>query len=214
MVTVTLLSAGWRRADEVRRACAGKWWAHEHIEGVRPDMVLFAKGIGSGFPVAGLAADPALLARMQPGMLGGTYGGGSMASAAAHATIDVIESEGLLQNAVERGEQLRDGLEAMRQRHAWPVRDVRGRGLMCALDFEGPASVASKVRLRASAALYRHHTCVRALRAAHGLTVACRSNMQVWAEESNAPMVPFGTSPPMDTRSTLSRNGVLALSVR
>ena len=127
-------------------ARAGKWWAHEHVEGVRPDMVLFAKGIGSGFPVAGVAASPALLTRMTPGMLGGTYGGGSLASAAVHATIGVIESEGLLRNASERGRQLRDGLEAMRRRHAsWPVRDVRGRGLMCAIEFEGPASVASKV---------------------------------------------------------------------
>ena len=84
----------------------GKWWGHQHLTDHQPDIMTFAKGIASGFPFAGLAAKPHLLENQPPGTLGGTYGAGPLACAAANATIDVIEEEGLLENATERGLQL------------------------------------------------------------------------------------------------------------
>ena len=70
-----------------------------------------------------------------------------MAHAAMHATIGVIEGERLVENAAKRGEQLVTGLRKMAAKHtAWPVRDVRGRGLMAAIEFDADAAFASKVR--------------------------------------------------------------------
>jgi len=109
---------------------------------VRPDILLFAKGIASGFPFAGLATERRHVERMTPGMLGGTYGGHAVGCAAATATIDVIRDEGLLANATARGEQLTEGLVALAQRY--PIVDIRGRGLMVAIEL-GAAGSAAKV---------------------------------------------------------------------
>lgn len=128
-------------------ACAGMWWAHQH-EDVRADLLLFAKGIASGFPTGGVAVEPRHVARMTPGMLGGTFGGGSMAHAAIHATIAAIEKEGMLANAAERGAQLAEGLRAL-ERQGAPIRDVRGVGLMLAVEFDAPPAVAAQVRTSA-----------------------------------------------------------------
>lgn len=66
----------------------------------------FAKGVASGFPFAGVAAKSHLLEGQPPGTLGGTYGAGPLGCAAANATIDAIEVEGMLENAAARGSQL------------------------------------------------------------------------------------------------------------
>lgn len=84
----------------------GKWWGHQHLGDVQPDIMTFAKGIASGFPFAGIAAKSHIMENQPPGTLGGTYGAAPLACAAACATIDVIEEEGLLGNATERGLQL------------------------------------------------------------------------------------------------------------
>lgn len=80
-------------ADEVQSGAGrtGEWWAHEAIDGgaMRPDLMVFAKGIASGYPLAGVAAREELTARLAPGVLGGTYGGNAVACAAAVATIEV-----------------------------------------------------------------------------------------------------------------------------
>jgi 4-aminobutyrate aminotransferase-like enzyme len=134
--------------NTVKHCDAGKWWAYQHDSdpSIRPDMLLFAKGIGSGFPTGGVAMEAALLERMPTGVLGGTYGGGSMAHAAMHATIGVIEGEQLAENAAARGAQLVQGLREIKGRHAWPIRDVRGRGLMAAIEFDADAGTAAQAR--------------------------------------------------------------------
>jgi 4-aminobutyrate aminotransferase len=71
--------------------------------------------------------------------MGGTYGANAVSAAAAVATLDVINDEGLLANAGARGEQLRAGLRALAARHAGHVLDVRGRGCMVGLEFNHPA---------------------------------------------------------------------------
>ena len=128
---------------------AGKWWAFEHAKDVRADIMCFAKGIASGFPTGGIALEPGLLDKMPLGVLGGTYGGGTLAHAAIHSTIGVIEGERLVDNAAKRGQQLLDGLHALQQKHSWPVKNIRGRGLMIAIEFDAEPSTASQVCISA-----------------------------------------------------------------
>jgi Aminotransferase class-III len=67
----------------------GAWWGHQLLGAMQPDMIIFAKGIASGYPIAGVASKPHLFENMQPGTMGGTYGGNAVACAAAVATIEV-----------------------------------------------------------------------------------------------------------------------------
>jgi 4-aminobutyrate aminotransferase len=96
-----------------------------------------AKGIASGLPLSGILAKRALMDKLQPGTHGGTYGGNIVACAAANATLDVIEDEGLVANARERGRQLIAGLRSLAPRHP-AIGDVRGLGCMVGLEFVRP----------------------------------------------------------------------------
>lgn len=131
--------------DEVQSGAGrtGRWWAHEHFDNVKPDMLLFAKGIASGFPFAGVAAEGRLFQGMEPGTLGGTYGGHAVGCAAAAATIATIRDEGLLHNARQRGLELMQGLVDLERR--FPISDVRGRGLMVATELNAPTGSAAQV---------------------------------------------------------------------
>ncbi len=121
-------------ADEVQSGFGrtGKFFAVEHF-GVTPDILIMAKGLASGFPLSGIAARREIMDKWIPGSHGGTYGGNAVSCAAAVETIDVIRDEGLLQNAVERGAQLTDGLTELQGR--FPIADVRGAGLMVGVEF-------------------------------------------------------------------------------
>lgn len=123
-------------ADEVQSGIGrtGRFFAYEHA-GIVPDMIVMAKGLGSGVPISGLAAGRALMEKWVPGTHGGTYGGGSaLASAAALATLAVIREENLVENAATRGEQLLHGLRVLQEQYP-VIGDVRGRGLMVATEF-------------------------------------------------------------------------------
>ncbi len=125
-------------ADEVQTGVGrtGELFAVRHWN-VEPDILVFAKGIASGLPLSGIIARPELLAAWRPGAHGGTYGGNVVACAAANATLDVVEEEGLVANARERGAQLLAGLRAIQARHP-EVGDARGLGCMAALEFVKP----------------------------------------------------------------------------
>ncbi|HEX9043454.1 MAG TPA: aminotransferase class III-fold pyridoxal phosphate-dependent enzyme [Candidatus Limnocylindrales bacterium] len=125
-------------ADEVQTGFGrtGEFFAVQHW-GVEPDIVVMAKGIASGLPLSGILAKRDLLDRLPPGSHGGTYGGNVVACAAANATLDVIRDEDLVGNARERGRQFLAGLRAIGARYAG-VGDVRGLGLMLALEFVKP----------------------------------------------------------------------------
>ncbi|HFC08876.1 MAG TPA: aspartate aminotransferase family protein [Chloroflexi bacterium] len=128
-------------ADEVQSGFGrtGKFWAFEHA-GIVPDIVVMAKGMGSGMPISGIGASRALMEKWEPGTHGGTYGGGAAVSlAAAVATLDVLQSEGLVENAAARGEQLVAGLRAIQAKHG-VIGDVRGLGLMVATEFADAAT--------------------------------------------------------------------------
>jgi 4-aminobutyrate aminotransferase len=122
-------------ADEVQSGMGrtGRMWASDWHD-AHPDIVVMAKGIASGMPLSGIMARRELLDRLSPGSHGGTYGGNAVACAAAVATLDVIESEGLLANAARQGERLAAGLRAAADGHG-TIAEVRGRGLMIGIEF-------------------------------------------------------------------------------
>lgn len=114
----------------------GRFWGHDHF-GVRPDIVLIAKGLASGFPISGMAASEELMAKALPGSQGGTYGGNAVACAAAIATLEVIQQEGLVENAAERGRQLLEGARVIADKSP-SIGDVRGLGLLVGSEFTTP----------------------------------------------------------------------------
>jgi 4-aminobutyrate aminotransferase len=123
-------------ADEIQSGAGrtGTMWAVDHW-GVKPDILLTAKGIASGMPLGAMVARADLLESWGVGAHGSTYGGNPVACAAALATIDLLEG-GLVENAAARGTQALEGLEPLRNRHPALVRDIRGRGLMLGIEFD------------------------------------------------------------------------------
>lgn len=121
-------------ADEVQSGAGrtGKWWAIEHT-GVQPDVVCIAKGIASGMPL-GITLTKADIMNWVPGSHASTFGGNPVCLAAAIATLDVIERQGLLQNSSAVGNHI------LRRTADWPkkhklVGDVRGMGLMIGVEL-------------------------------------------------------------------------------
>lgn len=111
----------------------GRYFAFEHF-GIEPDIVIMAKGLASGFPIAAVGSTTEIVARWPAGSQGGTYGGNPIGCAAALASIDVVRSERLLENAAARGEQLLKGLREI-QASTSGIGDVRGIGLMVAFEL-------------------------------------------------------------------------------
>jgi 4-aminobutyrate aminotransferase len=120
-------------ADEVQSGMGrtGKMWAVQHFD-VEPDIVLTGKGIASGMPLGAMIAREDLMV-WETGAHGSTYGGNPLSCAASLATIDLIE-ESLMQNAVETGGFLMEGLRAVAERQPL-IREVRGLGLMIGIEF-------------------------------------------------------------------------------
>src|SRR5690606_35207694 len=85
------------------------FWGHQHAT-ITPDVLITAKGLASGFPLSAIAASHELMSKAWPGSQGGTYGGNAVAAAAAIATLQVVEEEGLVDNAAEQGARLKEGL--------------------------------------------------------------------------------------------------------
>jgi len=122
----------------------GKMFAIEH-SGVVPDMLITAKGLASGFPLSAVIARSEVTAKQAKGCVGGTYGGNTVACAAAVATLDVFEQEGVLENANARSAQAFEALRAL-QREGALIGDVRGQGLMIGVEFEaGYPGIAGRV---------------------------------------------------------------------
>lgn len=119
--------------DEVQSGVGrtGKWWAVEHT-GVEPDIVCIAKGIASGMPL-GVCMAKAHIMDWKPGSHASTFGGNPVAIAAALATLDIIEREGLA-NATSLGQRMFDRLQTWIAKYSI-VGDVRGRGLMIGVEI-------------------------------------------------------------------------------
>ena len=133
--------------DEVQTGFGrtGRFFATEWTDAA-PDVVIMAKGIASGLPLSGILARRPLLDSFAPGSHGGTYGGNAVACAAALATLDVIEEEGLVANAIRQGERLLSGLRAAAAGHSC-VAEVRGRGLMVGLELAEPETLRPRADL-------------------------------------------------------------------
>jgi len=121
------VQTGWGRTG-------GKMFGIEHW-GVEPDIMTFAKGMANGVPVGATIAR-AEIADSMKGLTISTFGGNPVTSAAALATIQVIEEENLVDNARVMGRRLREGLEALKQKYP-AIGDVRGMGLMQGLELVG-----------------------------------------------------------------------------
>ncbi|GGE56272.1 aspartate aminotransferase family protein [Halopseudomonas oceani] len=111
----------------------GRFWSHSHFD-VTPDIVITAKGLASGFPLSAIAASEALMSKGLAGSQGGTYGANAVACAAALATLEVIDSEQLVDNAARQGERLAEHLQGLQAR--LPMIDtLRGKGLMLGMEI-------------------------------------------------------------------------------
>jgi acetylornithine/N-succinyldiaminopimelate aminotransferase len=120
--------------DEVQSGYgrSGKFFAHQHAN-VKPDIITVAKGMGNGFPIAGVLIHPKFKA--VHGMLGTTFGGNHVACAAGIAVLDVIKEENLLENSAKVGQYISDSLKKVAG-----VKEVRGYGLMIGVELEIPCA--------------------------------------------------------------------------
>ncbi len=127
-------------ADEIQTGFArtGRWFACEH-EGIVPDLMTTAKGIAGGLPLAAVTGRAELMDAVHAGGLGGTYGGNPVACAAALATIDLIERDDLVGRADALGTLLRGLLDELAAADPG-IGDVRGRGLMQAIELVRPGT--------------------------------------------------------------------------
>jgi 4-aminobutyrate aminotransferase/(S)-3-amino-2-methylpropionate transaminase len=141
--------------DEVQTGFGrtGRMFGIEHF-GVEPDIMTMAKGIASGMPLGGFIARPEIADAFQPGEHLSTFGGNPVACAAALATIDVIEDEGLCAASAENGAALLLSLEALSEQHQ-AIGEVRGKGLMVGIELVSDRAAMTPapdvaVRLRAA----------------------------------------------------------------
>jgi 4-aminobutyrate aminotransferase-like enzyme len=107
----------------------GYWWASERV-GVTPDLMTFAKGIGSGFPIGGISGKSEIFDSMSKNSLGGTYNGNVISTVASKTTIDIINEENLLINAKNMGEKIAEGLAMLPF-----IEGIRQYGLFIAVDI-------------------------------------------------------------------------------
>ncbi len=158
---------GWANAnnvvfivDEVQSGFArtGALFASEH-EGIVPDLVVTAKGIAGGLPLAAVTGRAEIMDAPMPGGLGGTYGGNPLACAAALASYQTIEEEGLVARAAQLGEKLLGRLRSIQSADA-RIGDVRGRGGMVAIELVKPGTTEPDATLAKDIAAYAHRNGV------------------------------------------------------
>lgn len=158
-------------ADEIQTGFGrtGRFFAAEWTD-ASPDIVVMAKGIASGMPLSGILASRELLDRWEPGAHGGTYGGNAVSCAAALATLDVIDDEGLVGRAETIGDRILDGLSRLAAGRS-SVAEVRGRGAMVGIEF---ADVKNLRPMPEVAARFAAECCRRQL-----LVLKCGTHGQV-----------------------------------
>ena len=125
--------------DEIQTGIGrtGAWFAYEH-DGVLPDAVTIAKGMGGGVPIGALVTFGAASELFTKGQHGSTFGGNPLVTATANAVLGIIERDGLVENAARRGTQLRDIIA----RFDSPlIAEVRGRGLLLGIGLTEPVAL-------------------------------------------------------------------------
>ncbi|MFD5918415.1 acetylornithine transaminase [Kitasatospora sp. NPDC058201] len=133
--------------DEIQTGIGrtGHWYAHQAFDGVEPDVVTLAKGLGGGLPVGAVLAFGEAADLLTPGQHGTTFGGNPVVAAAALAVLDTIESEGLLEHVRKIGDRLRHGVEAIGDPL---VSHVRGAGLLLGIVLTEPVAGAIQAGLQ------------------------------------------------------------------
>ncbi|WVZ59923.1 hypothetical protein U9M48_010005 [Paspalum notatum var. saurae] len=157
-------------ADEIQTGIArtGKMLACDW-EDIRPDMVILGKALGAGVvPVSAVLADKDVMLCIKPGEHGSTFGGNPLASAVAVASLKVVRDEGLVERAAKLGDEFRDQLQKVQQKFPQIIKEVRGRGLLNAVDLNSttlsPASaydICIKMKDRGILAKPTHDTIIR-----------------------------------------------------
>lgn len=122
--------------DEIQTGAGrtGQWFSFSH-EGITPDAITLAKGIGGGFPIGALVTFGAASSLFTPGSHGSTFGGNPLGTAVANAVLAEIEDAGLVENAARRGTQLREAIERI---DSPLIAGVRGRGLLIGIVLSSP----------------------------------------------------------------------------
>ena len=136
--SLTLAHGALLIVDEIQTGAGrtGEWFGFSH-EGITPDAITLAKGIGGGFPIGALVTYGAASALFTPGSHGSTFGGNPLATAVADAVLAEIESAGLVENAARRGEELREILLGI---DSPLIAGVRGRGLLVGVALTAPVA--------------------------------------------------------------------------
>ncbi|MEP6608981.1 MAG: aspartate aminotransferase family protein [Burkholderiaceae bacterium] len=150
--------------DEVQSGIGrtGKWFAHQWA-GIRPDVMTLAKGLGSGVPVGACVAAGAAAGVFGPGNHGSTFGGNPLAMRAGIETLAIIDSDGLMANAVEQGDRIVDGLKR-KLADVDGIVQIRGMGLMIGIELDRPCGVLVRHALDAALLInVTHDTVIRLL---------------------------------------------------
>jgi len=124
--------------DEIQTGLGrtGKLLAEEH-EGIEADLTLIGKALSGGFyPVSAVLSNSEVMDVLNPGEHGSTFGGNPLAAAVARTSLKVLVEENLVENAAKMGERFLDGLKTIENEH---IKEIRGRGLMIAVEFEPEA---------------------------------------------------------------------------
>jgi len=158
--------------DEVQSGMGrtGQWYAHQHYE-VEPDALTLAKALAGGVACGGLIAKPEAAEKLRPGTHAATFGGNSLACAAALATIETIDADGLLERAVHLEECFRQRFEALQARCPW-IKEVRVKGCMIGLDLTVDGGPLVKACLERQLLINCTHTTVLRLLPALNLSDA------------------------------------------
>ncbi|MBN3519184.1 aminotransferase class III-fold pyridoxal phosphate-dependent enzyme [Algoriphagus lutimaris] len=121
--------------DEVQSGFGrtGKFFAHQWVKDIKPDIISMAKGMGNGFPIGGILISPEF--RASYGLLGTTFGGNHLACAAGLGVVEVLEQEDLIQRSADLGVQLKESLQDIPG-----IVEVRGQGLMIGIDLDRDAA--------------------------------------------------------------------------
>ena len=151
--------------DEVQSGMGrtGRFFSYESA-GIKPDAIALAKGLGGGFPIGAIWVHESHADLFKPGSHGTTFGGSPLACAAAHAVLDVIEEEKLIEKVAMQGASFKAELEALAAKYPDLVQEVRGRGYLLAMSMKVPSGeIISALRKRGLIAVPAGDDSVRML---------------------------------------------------
>ncbi len=127
--------------DEVQTGMGrtGKWFGYQHFD-IVPDIITLAKTLGGGVAIGAMMAKPEVAASLVPGTHASTFGGNCIACAAAIATIEAIDEEGMIENSVKMGQHAVEKLNALKEKYSNIIEHIRGKGLMIGIQLKLPGA--------------------------------------------------------------------------